>query len=319
MVQPAWPEDTIRSLQLSEFDERFRRYRLAPPEAEREIVDSLKRYGQIAPVVVCLCDGEFLLIDGFKRLTAARSIKGFETLRARAIGCDERSAKAAMYNLNRVGRGVQEIEEAWIVHSLVREDGLSQVEAAELLSHHKSWVCRRLALLERLCPAARQDLSLGLLSPTQARHLVRLPVGNQVEALDVARRDSLSSQEFQGVINLLLASGTPAKKAFVLEKPRLALQQATGETMPGWDPRLSPRGNRIQKQLGQLLEQLSRMENWLSHRGRSELSACDAVLLRSSLEKVIHQSELVKMLTTDLLQECFPSLNPDTQNEDKTQ
>lgn len=319
MVQPAWPEDTIRSLQLSEFDERFRRYRLAPPEAEREIVDSLKRYGQIAPVVVCLCDGEFLLIDGFKRLTAARSIKGFETLRSRAIGCDERSAKAAMYNLNRVGRGVQEIEEAWIVHSLVREDGLSQVEAAELLSHHKSWVCRRLALLERLCPAARQDLSLGLLSPTQARHLVRLPVGNQVEALDVARRDSLSSQEFQGVINLLLASGTPAKKAFVLEKPRLALQQATGETMPGWDPRLSPRGNRIQKQLGQLLEQLSRMENWLSHRGRSELSAYDAVLLRSSLEKVIHQSELVKMLTTDLLQECFPSLNPDTQNEDKTQ
>jgi ParB-like chromosome segregation protein Spo0J len=319
MVQPAWPEDTIRSLQLSEFDERFRRYRLAPPEAEREIVDSLKRYGQIAPVVVCLCDGEFLLIDGFKRLTAARSIKGFETLRARAIGCDERSAKAAMYNLNRVGRGVQEIEEAWIVHSLVREDGLSQVEAAELLSHHKSWVCRRLALLERLCPAARQDLSLGLLSPTQARHLVRLPVGNQVEALDVARRDSLSSQEFQGVINLLLASGTPAKKAFVLEKPRLALQQATGETMPGWDPRLSPRGNRIQKQLGQLLDQLSRMENWLSHRGRGELSACDAVLLRSSLEKVIHQSELVKILTTDLLQECFPSFNPGTQNEDKTQ
>jgi ParB-like chromosome segregation protein Spo0J len=319
MVQPAWPEDTIRPLQLSEFDERFRRYRLSPPEAEREIVESLRRYGQIAPVVVCLCDGEFLLIDGFKRLTAARSIKGFETLRTRAMECDERSAKAAMYNLNRVGRGVQEIEEAWIVHSLVREDGLSQVEAAELLSHHKSWVCRRLALLERLCPAARQDLSLGLLSPTQARHLVRLPVGNQVEALDVARRDSLSSQEFQGVINLLLASGTPAKKAFVLEKPRLALQQATGETMPGWDPRLSPRGNRIQKQLGQLLEQLSRMENWLSHRGRSELSACDAVLLRSSLEKVIHQSELVKILTTDLLQECFPSFNPGTQNEDKTQ
>jgi hypothetical protein len=51
MVQPAWPEDTIRSLQLSEFDERFRRYRLSPPEAEREIIDSLRRYGQIAPVV----------------------------------------------------------------------------------------------------------------------------------------------------------------------------------------------------------------------------------------------------------------------------
>ena len=117
------------------------------------LVDSLKRYGQMAPVVVCVCDGEFLLIDGFKRLAAARSIKGFDTLRARSIECDERSAKAALYNLNRVGRGVQEIEEAWIVQALIREDGLSQVEVAELLSHHKSWVCRRLALSDISAPA----------------------------------------------------------------------------------------------------------------------------------------------------------------------
>ena len=110
--QSVWAEDTTRALLLSEFDERFRRYRLSVPEAERALVDSLKRYGQMAPVVVCVCDGEFLLIDGFKRLAAARSIKGFDTLRARSIECDERSAKAALYNLNRVGRGVQEIEEA---------------------------------------------------------------------------------------------------------------------------------------------------------------------------------------------------------------
>jgi len=101
----------------------------------------------------------------------------------------------------------------WIVQALIGEDGLSQVEVAELLSHHKSWVCRRLALLERLCTAARDDLSLGLLSPTQARQLVRLPVGNQVDALSVARRESLNGEELRGVIDLLLASGTSEKKA----------------------------------------------------------------------------------------------------------
>jgi len=201
MSHAAWPEEINRALLLSEFDERFRRYRLSVPEAERALVDSLKRYGQMAPVVVCVYDGEFLLIDGFKRLAAARSIKGFDTLRARSIECDERSAKAALYNLNRVGRGVQEIEEAWIVQALIREDGLSQVEVAELLSHHKSWVCRRLALLERLCTAARDDLSLGLLSPTQARQLVRLPAGNQVDALAVARRESLNGDELRGVVD----------------------------------------------------------------------------------------------------------------------
>jgi hypothetical protein len=83
------------------------------------------------------------------------------------VELDERSAKAAVYALNCVGRQPQELEEAWIVQALVREDGLSQVETAELLGHHKSWVCRRLALLEKLCHEAREDLRLGLLSPTR--------------------------------------------------------------------------------------------------------------------------------------------------------
>ena len=86
----------------------------------------------------------------------------------------------------------------------------------------------QVALLERLCTAARDDLSLGLLSPTQARQLVRLPAGNQVDALSVARRESLNGDELRGVIDLLLASGTSEKKAFVPEKPRLALEQAAG-------------------------------------------------------------------------------------------
>jgi KorB domain len=51
------------------------------------------------------------------------------------------------------------LEEAWIVQSLIRDDGLSQVEVAELLGRHKSWVCRRLALLEKLYTEVREDLS----------------------------------------------------------------------------------------------------------------------------------------------------------------
>ena len=61
--------------------------------------------------------------------------------------------------------GARELEEAWIIHALVREDGMSQVEVAELLGRHKSWVCRRLALLERLGSKARDELRVGLLSP----------------------------------------------------------------------------------------------------------------------------------------------------------
>ena len=93
------------------------------------------------------------------------------SLSARLLDADERVAKAAIYGLNHVSRQTHELEEAWIVQALVREDGLSQVEAAELLGRHKSWVCRRLALLEKLSAEVRSDLEVGVLPPSLARHI----------------------------------------------------------------------------------------------------------------------------------------------------
>ena len=45
-------------------------------------------------------------------------------------------------------RGLTELEEAWLVRSLYRDDGLGQPEIARRMSRHKSWVWRRLMLVE---------------------------------------------------------------------------------------------------------------------------------------------------------------------------
>ena len=190
-----WVENGVRDLALEDIGEHYGRYRLHVPEAERTMARSLARYGQIAPVVVCQRETRYELIDGFKRLGAARTIDGMDRLSARLIDADDRAAKAAIYGLNRAGGRTRELEEAWIVHALVRDDGLTQVEVAELLGRHKSWVCRRLALIERLAPEAKDELRVGLLCPTAARQLVRLPEGNQAEVLEVIRREALSSVE----------------------------------------------------------------------------------------------------------------------------
>ena len=92
------------------------------------------------------------------------------------------------------------------MHALVREDGLSQVEVAELVGRHKSWVCRRLALIEQLAKGPSDELRLGLLTPTFARQLTRLPRGNQAAALQTTRESSLTCRELAGVVDLLLAS-----------------------------------------------------------------------------------------------------------------
>ena len=92
------------------------------------------------------------VLDGFTRWEAATQVRGMTTLSVRLIDVDDRRAKAAIHGLNQTGRRPHELEEAWIVQALVREDGLSQAEVAELLGRHKSWVCRRLALLGEALP-----------------------------------------------------------------------------------------------------------------------------------------------------------------------
>jgi ParB-like chromosome segregation protein Spo0J len=144
-----WANENLLQLKPEEIGDHYGRYRLHVPEAERAMAKSLERYGQLSPVVVCRRGERYELIDGFKRLAVARRLAQIEFLSARLMEADERTVKAAIYGLNRASGRTQELEEAWIIHALVREDGMSQVEVAELLGHHKSWVCRRLVTFRR--------------------------------------------------------------------------------------------------------------------------------------------------------------------------
>lgn len=136
---------------------------------------------------------------------------------------------------------------------------------------------------------------------TAARQFVRLPTGNQAETLGVLRREQLSARELTGTIDLLLASATREKEAYILADPRRALRQAQGYSLPSWDPRLSTAANRTSKQLGALLDGMSRMENWLRHRGRADLTACDTNVLRPAFEKLGAQCRLLAELSEDLV------------------
>ena len=98
-----WTPEEVRPLPLERIDERLHRYRLAQPKLERSMAQSLERYGQVSPVVICVHDDDYVLIDGFKRLGAARKLKGITSLQARRMDVDEQGAKAAIYNLNRIG------------------------------------------------------------------------------------------------------------------------------------------------------------------------------------------------------------------------
>lgn len=295
--------DSVRLLATSQLDERLERYRLSQPKLEQQMLKSLRDYGQLSPVVVCQLDGRPVLVDGFKRLRAARTLKGHEQLFARYLESDEQGAKAAIFNLNRVTGRPVELEEAWIIYALVIEDGLQQMEVAQMLGRHKSWVNRRLALIERLCDEARQSLRLGLIAPTQARHLTRLPRGNQNRAMQSATHAALTSRELSCMVDLLLASSTEQQMQFVLEKPRQAIKQSQDHHIHQWDPRLSPAGNKVAKRLSLLLDCLSRMNTWLRYGGRGQLRACDPGVLLPGFTKLQQEASLLIEGNDDFIKE----------------
>lgn len=298
-----WADEHLLELKREDIGEHYGRYRLHIPEAERAMARSLERYGQLSPVIVCRRQDRYELIDGFKRLGAARHLAGIAHLSARLMEADERAAKAAIYGLNRAGGRTRELEEAWIIQALVRDDGMSQVEVAELLGRHKSWVCRRLALIERLGPQAREELRVGLLTPTAARDIIRLPQGNQAEVLTATRREALTRAELAGLVDLWLGCTERRQQEYLLAHPREALQQGKGVTAVAKDPRLSEAGNQVWKRVGLLLDVLGRMEVWLAHQGRTGLTPEDRVLLTPRFRKLADDAASVALLSRDFIGE----------------
>jgi len=301
-----WNEGIARPVALADLGQRYRRYRLDDPDAEEAMAGSLRRWGQLAPVVACVRAERLELIDGFKRLAAARQIRELTSLSVRVLEVDESTAKAAILGLNRDQRPVRELEEAWVVQGLVRDDGMTQVEAAHLLGRHKSWVCRRLALLEKLSVAVKEDLRLGLVGPYLARELTRLPTGNQEALLALTRRESLTAQEVSGVIDLLQGA-SPEQAAFVLQKPREALALVHGMPTALKDPRLSRAGNWLARHLTGALEALVRVENWLRTPNERELRGQDREILQPLLQRVGDEASVVAELV----------LGPDVKHERK--
>lgn len=290
-------------LDLEELGEHFGRLRVHTPDSERGMARSMRLYGQLSPVVVCLRQRRYELIDGFKRLAAARSLDGWARLLARVLEVDDKAAKVAIYGLNRAGGKTTELEEAWIVYALVREDGVPQVEVAELLGRHKTWVCRRLALVEKLSEEAKEELRVGLLTPTAARHVARLPQGNQKEFLQLIHREALTVHEVEDVVGLMLSARSIEQQRFVLDYPREALSQTTGAEVEARDPRLSPVASQLWRKVSMLLGMLARMDGFLSSQGRAGLTPRDRELLAPRFERLCRDATSVATLSRDLISE----------------
>jgi hypothetical protein len=165
---------------------------------------SLSRLGQLTPLQTYRVGSCLEVFDGLKRLRAARELN-WPKLRVEVHGLDAVGAKVRLLSCN-ARSGLDEIEEAWLVRSLYREERLSQPQIAMLLARHKSWVCRRVALAESLSDELSANVRLGLVSATAAAELARLQRCNQDWVMRVVTQRGLTTRQTAHLVQRLLTA-----------------------------------------------------------------------------------------------------------------
>jgi ParB/RepB/Spo0J family partition protein len=230
---------------LAQIGHQYESLRIINPSSELSMLRSMEKYGQLSPLVVCRAqNNKYELIDGFKRLRVGRKLNK-KSLKAKALNINPQAGKAAILQLNWVGKSISQMEEAMVLHSLYHDNGLSQVEIATLISRHKSFVCRRICLIEQLDDEVKESIKLGLIKVSAGWKLARLQRCNQGIVLLAIRQHRLSVRQTQELITALLSRPKCEHEALL----RNPLHIVYSSPPLGKDKRLSQGGLILHKNL----------------------------------------------------------------------
>jgi hypothetical protein len=190
--------------------------------------------------------------------------------------------------------------EGWVVHSLCREDGLTQVEVGLLVGRDRSWVSRRLSLVERLSDEVQSQLRLGLITGTMGREMARVPRGTQERVLEAITEHGLGSREVGRLVDLLRESSLQEQEQ-ILRAPREVLSAQGNGPAAARDPRLSEAGNQLFRNLSGMERACARVASTVGIRGLSRLHPGDLSVLAPALG----QAGRAGLLASELLQEVL--------------
>ena len=232
----------VRTEQIREWSNQ---YRLIQPEAVRSMELSMRSTGQLQPLILLKNDDGYQIIDGIKRYRAAVEL-GIEQLQGLVLEVDVVMAKAMILHYNRHSSSLSMYEQGLIVCSLVHDHRLSQREVARVLRQSHSWVCRRLSLAERLATEVQDALRMGSITLSHGRELVKLPRGNQGQALAVVIRERLTSRECAIMVERALKAKGTQETGYIYSHCREVIRRAMQQDKL-YDSRLSDHGNRLLK------------------------------------------------------------------------
>jgi len=104
---------------------------------------------------------------------------------------------------------------------------MDQSSLARLTGYSRSWVSRRLALIDKLDEAVSSEIKMGSLSSSHARALIRLPRGNQAEFARAITSYHLTSRQCDALADAFLKAKDEHEQHYILSHP---------DQIPGKDP-----------------------------------------------------------------------------------
>ncbi len=260
MTQEPASAQTIKEICIRKIQKGIGGIRITKPRAEAEILRSLRYQGQLHPVVVGKLDKHsYEMIDGFKRLRCMEKLKQ-GTIKAIVITGSKRVMKAAMYQLNRGEGKLGQLEEGLLVQSLYREDKMNQKEISVLLGKHKSWVSRRMGMVEKLHESVINHFRLGLIGVSVGRELIQLPRGNQRKVLECVLKHRMTSRETTALVHKLL-SEPRWNHATILSLPLEILDKREPSRPPKKERMIQSLTAEISKIAGEISEIKTRMDS----------------------------------------------------------
>lgn len=286
---------TYTDISLELMQDTWSGYRLTFPHRIASMGQSLRHEGQLQPVVVRSHEGQYQLIDGFKRYYASQSL-GWPSLKALVLGTDEVTAKCIIIRCNSKNVPLHDYEEALVIRSLYKDHLLGQEKISKLLGRSVSWVSRRLSYIGRLSEQVQSQLQLGTITVSHARELVNLPRGKQDEILQLISGHGFSTRQTAQLVKCYM-QGSQQEQAYLMENPRQAINSYSENK--GHDSRLGLHGNRLLRTVRLLEHQQHVMIGQSTNPPLSSLPVNERAILSEHFGAVLKKAQIIQSILKD--------------------
>lgn len=201
-------KDNIVLLDLEEIDPNpFQPRRSFPEEKIQELMQSIKTYGLLHPVIVRRAGKRYQLVVGERRTLACKRL-GWKTIPAvvKEVNDSAMATIALIENLQRENLNV--IEEATGYARLLEEFNLTQEALAQRLGKNQSTIANKMRLL-KLPEAIKKELIKGTITERHARALLKLgDRGTQMQLCREIVEKGLTVQQTERKIEMLVGGGS---------------------------------------------------------------------------------------------------------------